>query len=102
MTRSTLTRNEIHALAEKIYAIKKPDEFLQYGTWIRNFLTRGEDNCNVTYSYWDGTLLLHDGVTIIKIEYMAYNTVMISENPLKYDCDVHVQGMRQIVCDVIR
>lgn len=100
--RSTVTYDEMRALAKKIYAIKKFDEFLQYGTWIKNAWTRAWDDCGITYSSWNGELVLHDGVTIIKIEYMAYNMVFTSTDPLKYDCDVHVQGMRQIVCDVIR
>lgn len=100
--RSTLTRDEMRALAEKIYAIKKPDEFLQHGIWIRNNWTRSWDDCGTTYSSWNGELLLHDGVTILEIKYMAYNPVVISEKPLKYNFDVHVQGMRQIACDVIR
>lgn len=100
--RSMLTREEMHALAKKIYAIKKFDEFLQYGIWIRNYWTRSWDDCGTSYSSWDGELMLHDGVTILEIKYMAYNAVVISVNPLKYDFDVHVQGMRQIACDVIR
>lgn len=100
--RSTLTRDEMRALAEKIYAIKKFDEFLQYGVWIKDDWTGATYDCGTTYSYWDGEFMLRDGVTILEIKYMTYNPVVISVKPLKYNFDVHVQGMRQIACDVIR
>ena len=88
-----LTAQERSELYNKIFAIKKHNEFAQFGTWIFDHQLMG--GSGLDYSECRGRLLLKSRA-VLDIEYRIYNVIMVSRSPLKVDGDVQVHSIRQV------